>query len=106
MPQVIDKLVSYSWPGNVRELENVIERMMVTASGEELNVNLVPETIWNKTFSPKRGAKLKDAVEQTEIYLLSASYKEYGSWQKVAEKLGVDRTTVFRKVIRYGLGKK
>lgn len=106
IPQVIDKLVAYSWPGNVRELENVIERMMVTAPSEEISVNLVPETIWNKTFLPKRGTKLKDAVEQTEVYLLSESYKEYGSWQKVAEKLGVDRTTIFRKVIRYGLDKK
>lgn len=106
IPQVIDKLVSYSWPGNVRELENVIERMMVTAPSDEITVNLVPANIWNKTFLPKRGTKLKDAVEQTETYLLSESYKEYGSWQKVAEKLGIDRTTVFRKVVRYGLEKK
>jgi len=106
MPQVIDKLVGYSWPGNVRELENVIERMMVTAPSEEITVNLVPTTIWNKPFLPKKGTKLKEAVEQTEIYLLSESYKEYGTWQKVAEKLGIDRTTVFRKVIKYGLEKK
>jgi len=106
MPQVIDKLVGYPWPGNVRELENVIERMMVTAPSEEITVNLVPATIWNKTFLPKRGTRLKDAVEQTEAYLLSESYKEYGSWQKVADKLGVDRTTIFRKVVKYGLEKK
>ncbi|MBP2656613.1 MAG: norR 3 [Firmicutes bacterium] len=103
LPQVVDKLVEYCWPGNVRELENVIERMMVTAQGEELSMNNVPDTIWNKTFLPKRGTKLKEAVEQTEAYLLTESYKEYGSWQKVAEALGVDRTTVFRKVVRYSL---
>ena len=106
MNQVIDKLVGYSWPGNVRELENVIERMMVTAPSEEITVDLLPSNIWNKSFLPKRGTKLKEAVEQTEIYLLAESYKDYGSWQKVAEKLGIDRTTVFRKVIKYGLEKK
>jgi len=106
MSQVIDKLVGYSWPGNVRELENVIERMMVTAPSEEITIDLIPATIWNKTFLPKRGTKLKDAVEQAEVYLLSESYREYGSWQKVAEKLEVDRTTIFRKVVRYGLSKK
>ena len=106
LPQVIDKLVEYSWPGNVRELENVIERMMVTASGEELTTNIIPEKIWSKTFLPKRGTKLKEAVEQTEAYLLTESYKEYGSWPKVAEVLGVDRTTVFRKVVKYNLENK
>jgi transcriptional regulator with PAS, ATPase and Fis domain len=95
--------VGYSWPGNVRELENVIERMMVTAPAEEITVNLVPESIGNKRLLPKRGTRLKEAVEQTEIYLLTEAYKEYGSWQKVAEMIGIDRTTVFRKVARYGL---
>ncbi len=103
LPDVIDKLVEYNWPGNVRELENVIERMIVTAVGEVLTADLVPETIWSKTFLPKKGTKLKEAVEQTEAYLLTECYKEYRSWQKVAEALGIDRTTVFRKVVRYGL---
>jgi PAS domain S-box-containing protein len=103
MPQVIDKLAEYSWPGNVRELENIVERMMVTAPGEEITMNLVPETILDKNFFPKRVTKLKDAVEQTEKYLLSENYKEYGSWQKVAEILGIDRTTVFRKIVKYEL---
>lgn len=102
-PQVIEKLVDYSWPGNVRELENVIERMMVIAPGEELTVKLLPESIGNKKFLPKRGTRLKEAVEQTEAYLLAESYKEHRSWPKVAELLGVDRTTVFRKVVKYGL---
>lgn len=104
--KVIDKLADYSWPGNVRELENVIERMMVTAPGEFLTVELIPETILNKVFLPKRGTKLKEAAEQAESYLLEECYKECGSWQKVADSLGIDRTTVFRKVARYKLEKK
>ncbi len=58
-----------------------------------------------KLFLPKKGTKLKEAVEQTEAYLLAECYNECGSWKKVAEILGVDRTTIFRKVIRYKLGK-
>jgi len=102
-PQVIDRLVGYSWPGNVRELENVIERMMVTATGDELGVELLPETIYSKIFFPRHGTKLKTAVEATEAYLLSETYQEYQCWQKVAEVLGVNRTTVFRKASKYGL---
>lgn len=106
MPQVVDTLTNYSWPGNVRELQNVLERMIVTALGDSITADLIPENISQKHFLPKRGTKLKVALEQTEVYLLTEGYKEYGSWQKVAEMLGVDRTTVFRKVVKYGLDKK
>jgi PAS domain S-box-containing protein len=99
----IDKLIEYSWPGNIRELENLIERMMVTAWANELTVDLMPEQIGKKVFKPQLGTKLKTAVEQTEAYLLTEAFNEYASWPKVAEVLGVDRATVFRKVAKYGL---
>ena len=100
---LIDQLTEYSWPGNVRELENVIERMMITSSEDELVSDLLPEMIRHQGELPKRGSKLKEAVAQTEIYLLQETYKEYKSWQKVADILGVDRTTIFRKACKYGL---
>jgi PAS domain S-box-containing protein len=102
-PAAVDKLMEYSWPGNVRELENIIERMMVTAAGNELTVELLPETVRKKVFFPKQGARLKTTVEQTEAFLLSETYKENPSWPKVAEILGVDRATIFRKAAKYGL---
>jgi PAS domain S-box-containing protein len=105
-PEVIDRLVDYSWPGNVRELENVLERMMVTAGGNELTLDLLPEAIGKKSFLPKQGAKLKTAVEETEAYMLAESYRENPSWPKVAKILGVDRATIFRKAAKYGLLKR
>jgi PAS domain S-box-containing protein len=102
-PQAVDKLMDYSWPGNVRELENVIERMMVTSADSELAVEHLPETFRAKTLLPKRGTKLKAAVEQTEAYLLAEAFREHASWHKVAEELGIDRATVYRKAARYGL---
>lgn len=104
-PAVIERLMHYSWPGNVRELENIIERMMVIAHGDELTLDLLPESVYNKAFVPRRGAKLKAAVEQTEAFLLAENYKEYQNWQKVAEILGINRATVFRKAAKYGLMK-
>ena len=103
---VICKLADYLWPGNVRELENVIERMIVMATCEEITMDLLPETILHRNFLPKHGTKLKDAVAQTEVYVLSQAYKEYACWQKVADILGLNRATIFRKVVKYGLGKK
>ena len=102
-PDVIDKLIAYSWSGNVRELENVIERMIVTSSNEDITIDLLPEVIYAKKFVPQKGTRLKNAVEQTELYLLEESFKEHQSWQIVAEELGVDRTTIFRKAKKYGL---
>ena len=100
---LLDRLMDYSWPGNVRELENVMERMIVTAIGDELTVDLLPEIMGQKQFLPRPRTKLKTAVEETEAYLLRETYAQWGSWQKVAEILGVDRTTVFRKASKYGL---
>lgn len=103
---VADKLLKYSWPGNVRELENVIERMLVTATGDEITEDHLPEGVSRKQYLPKRGARLKHAVEETEIYLLTETYRDCLSWPKVAEVLGIDRATVFRKAAKYGLLKK
>lgn len=101
--EVINKLVDYAWPGNVRELENVIERMIVTSTDEELTVQHLPEQLNNRSFLPKKGTRLKTAVEQAEAYLLSETYKDCLSWTQVAEALEVDRATVYRKAKGYGL---
>lgn len=101
--KVVDRLINYSWPGNVRELENLIERMLVMATGDELTLDHLPEYLNRRVFIPKRGSKLKAAVEQTEAFLLTEAYKELGSWSKAAEVLEVDRATVYRKAKQYGL---
>jgi transcriptional regulator of acetoin/glycerol metabolism len=77
--------------------------MMVTATVEELSFDCLPESFKIKSFLPKRGTKLKTAVEQVETFLLSETYKECQSWQKVAEALDIDRATVYRKAKHYGL---
>lgn len=101
---LIDRLVEYSWPGNVRELENLLERMIVTASTDLISVEQLPEYVNQKmTFIPPKGGKLKNSVELVEAHLLAEAFKEHLSWQRVAEVLGVDKSTIFRKAARYGL---
>ena len=102
-PQVIDRLTEYSWPGNVRELENAIERMMVTTPENELTLAALPAPIAQEKLSPKAGTRLKTAIDHTEKVLLADAFQEYGSWNKVAEVLGIDRTTAFRKIVKHGL---
>jgi len=98
---ILDKLVKYAWPGNVRELKNVIERMIVMSPGSGIGMESLPGSIYTKRHLPAKGARLKDAVEETERYLIEEAYREHRSWKKVAEVLGVDRTTIFRKATKY-----
>jgi transcriptional regulator with PAS, ATPase and Fis domain len=105
LPEVLDKLVNYSWPGNVRELKNVIERMIVMSPGNEIGLSSIPESIYTRRHVPRHGTRLKDAVEETERYLIEEVYKEHHSWNKVAEVLGMDRSTIFRKAQKYHLAK-
>jgi len=100
---VLDKLVNYTWPGNVRELRNVVERMIVMSQENEITLNDLPGFIYIRQPLHRHGARLKEAVIETETYLLSETYKECRSWQKVAEILGVDRATIFRKASKYHL---
>jgi PAS domain S-box-containing protein len=100
---LLDKLLDYSWPGNVRELENLIERMIVTSIKDEITPEQLPDYINKEHFMPRKGSKLKEAVEQVEIQLMTEAFKEYSSWAKVADVLGVDRSTIFRKANKYGI---
>lgn len=103
LPQAMDCLLDYSWPGNVRELRNVIERIVVISPGSEITLNDLPDIIRSKKFLPETGTRLKEAMMETEKYLLSEAYKKHGSWQKVAEILGVNLSTLYRKASRYRL---
>ncbi|EAX47947.1 putative PAS/PAC sensor protein [Thermosinus carboxydivorans Nor1] len=103
LPDVIDRLTEYSWPGNVRQLENIIERLVVTTPGNEITADMLPQQVNARIPLPKTGTKLKEAVAATEKYLLTETFRQYGNWNKVADVLGIDRTTACRKAVKYGL---
>lgn len=113
-PQAMALLMAYQWPGNVRELENVIQRMLVVAKGEVLEVQYLPQEIRGKESEPKADAKdLKGmARESTEIVekqaILDALSKTGGNVTKAAKVLGISRATLQNKMKAYSLrgGKK
>ena len=100
---VMDRLVHYDWPGNVRELKNAVERMMVLSQGDELVAAELPGFMQARKPLPRIGSRLSDVLAETEAVLLAETYKEHGSWQKVADILGIDHSTVYRKVAKYRL---
>jgi len=104
---LIPRIYHYDWPGNVRELKNVIERLLVVASSDEVGdaeYDLVNQLELKKTpeheedISIARLMPLKEAMEKVEEILFKRAYQESGSIEKTAELLGINPSTIYRKI--------
>jgi len=129
-PEALDALVKYHWPGNVRELQNVVERCVVMAPGDEITLELLPAAIRGgrpAATMPGRGGDLdslaRDLVEQglataaadddtlfdrvvsrVERELISQMLAACGGVQlKAAARLGINRNTLRKKLLEHGL---
>jgi two-component system response regulator HydG len=91
----------YHWPGNVRELENVIERAVILAQGNQLTSDLLP--VCSRT-TPLRSDEVTPLISLDELerqHILGV-YKQTGFHKsKTAEILGVSRKTLDRKLVEY-----
>ena len=99
-------LLSYGWPGNVRELENVIERAIALAEGNVIRLEDLPITVRERKMSEadslagalSRGMTL-DELERE--YILRVVRAEGGNKTRAAQRLGLDRKTLYRKLEEY-----
>ncbi|HMT09662.1 MAG TPA: sigma-54 dependent transcriptional regulator [Pyrinomonadaceae bacterium] len=93
------KLISYDWPGNVRELENCIERAMILSS-DMINVDdLPPKIVGYSERSIYDASQTLDEVERVHIEGILQS--TCGDKTAAAEILGIDLSTLYRKLNRY-----
>jgi len=103
--EATEYLERYPWPGNVRELENLIERAALLSSGKFIGVEDLPASITQhqqqKTYSP---TCLKEAMAEPEKKIIRQAL-EANHWnrQATARALGVNRTTLFKKMKQYDL---
>jgi DNA-binding NtrC family response regulator len=99
-------LQAYDWPGNVRELENALERAAVLSVGSEITVDALPARLTATKAQPLVGDKLppNPTLEIIErAYILWVLQSEGGNKTKAAEVLGIDPSTLYRKLVRYGI---
>ena len=103
-------LMDYCWPGNVRELENAIEHAFVTCPGGEIGLFDLPVEVRKaelsrETCAERQATGSRPARGTTREELLALL--EECDWNKaeVARRLGVDRTTVWRRMKRLGIGR-
>ncbi|PKN16898.1 MAG: sigma-54-dependent Fis family transcriptional regulator [Deltaproteobacteria bacterium HGW-Deltaproteobacteria-6] len=106
--KVMDAFLRYAWPGNVRELQNVIERMMNYARSDELTPDLIPQEILNTRHFPGPDLEMNmntemESPEDVEKKLISRMLKLKFPKNQIAKRLNVSRTTLFRKIKKYGL---
>ena len=100
-------LCSYSWPGNIRELKNCMERMVVLTRGSQIDIENVPVNIREK-ITPGISKSILNPVscdlEKNEKLLIQRALNECeGNRTRAAEKLGISRRTLHRKLAQYGL---
>ncbi len=104
-PGALDRLQEYHWPGNVRELRNVIERAVILGSGHSIEAdNLIISSCARPQEPPPCIEPRLESLESVEKRLIQKVLDETG-WQKTrsADILGINRTTLWQKIKRYGL---
>ncbi len=108
-PDAFEKLLDYSWPGNVRELQNAIEYAVVLVRGGLIGVKELPAEVQLPTVlqqtergaPPRSGVQSLDDVERNTI--LQALAECHGNKKKAAERLGIQRPTLYNKMKRYAI---
>ena len=105
-PETLEALVSYTWPGNVRELENALERAVILTSDHEIHPSALPERVTARVSEPLVADRVPsnptlEAVERA--YIMWVLQSEGGNKSRAAEALGIDPSTLYRKLSRYGV---
>jgi two-component system response regulator HydG len=105
-PATLDAMMAYDWPGNVRELENALERAVILTAGETIAPSALPERVSARRAEPlvSERAPATPTLEAIErAYVTWVLQNESGNKSRAAEVLGIDPSTLYRKLARYGV---
>ena len=102
-------LLAYRWPGNVRELENVVERAVALAENALVQVEDLPAIVRERraTSEDELGVALARGLTLDELereYIQRVLAAEGGNKTRAAQRLGLDRKTLYRKLEEYAAG--
>ena len=103
-PDVMSFFQTYPFPGNIRELENVIEYAFILCKGPSIRMEHLPSEVreWAVRHPMARVARSPLALDEAER-IRSVLEKHAGNRIAAARELGISRTTLWRKIKRYGL---
>lgn len=105
-----EALVKYTWPGNVRELQNVIEYMFIMNSREKIGFEQLPDKILSDfVFNDKSNNNIDDKnkleylMNVYEKIILESALSKHSSIRKTAKTLGIDPSTLCRKIKKHDI---
>ena len=108
-----NRLRNYAWPGNIRELKNVVHRLLILGSGADIGQDEIELSLGvvrdDREVDIPEGfdLPLKEAREQYERSYLEHQLRETGgSMSKVAQRVGLERTHLYRKIRALGIDPK
>jgi formate hydrogenlyase transcriptional activator len=124
-PAVMSGLTAWDWPGNIRELENFVERAVIVTRGKSLEAPLaelrktnttaipraedhkVEQVVEQRANSPSDKTSLRDEYERRQrdeiIRALTACKGRVGGPEGAAARLGMNRTTFFSRMTKFGI---
>ena len=102
--EALEAVMHYDWPGNVRELENALERAVVLTKGDTIGRAAMPDRITERRAEPvvaerQHANPTLEVIEQA--YIRWVLDNEGGNKTRAAEVLGIDPSTLYRKLSRY-----
>lgn len=103
--EVMSRLQAYAWPGNVRELRNLCSRWALMAAGEEIALNDLPAHLRMPLSTPVAGTVhtvAEQGLHEIKDALIRQALQEAGGCiSRAASRLGINRTTVYRRMKRW-----
>jgi len=104
--EAMSQLIQYPWPGNVRQLENTVERILVSTESDLVQVKDLPSEIvrWKPDGENSidiYNTSYKDLLAAYDKRILQTAIEQEGSIPKAAKVLGVDATTIRRKLAKF-----
>lgn len=110
--EALDALLGYTWPGNVRELRNLVERLHLLTSNSFVGIEDLPIEITHPAKPLDDISIGADIQVDSKIYsfqdaerqaIHNALASEHGNLSKVAQRLGISRPTLYRKLDQFGI---
>ncbi|MGC9966963.1 MAG: sigma 54-interacting transcriptional regulator [Syntrophobacteraceae bacterium] len=102
---VMALLTKYDWPGNVREMENLIERLVIMADGDEIGVNLLPTSFCKHGTEQDAKQPLSRIEEIERKEILAALERNKWNRTRTAQELGITLRQISYRVRKFGLDK-
>jgi DNA-binding NtrC family response regulator len=100
-PAAAQQLVRFDWPGNVRELANAIERAVVLARGNRIDVEDLPEEVGLALPAALAPGAVRPLEAVEREYILAVLHANDGNRSRAAEQLGIGAVTLYRKLRQY-----